>query len=307
MNAGFIAVDWGTTRLRAFLIGADGKVLASQTRDSGVQSVLAGQFPDALRACCAEWLAQYPAIPLVMAGMVGSRNGWVEVPYATTPCGVAELAAACHAMELDGHKILLAPGVDTRWPATGEDRGAYDVMRGEETQVLGLGLRDGLVCLPGTHCKWVRIEDGRIAAFATFITGELYAAMSGSFIGRLAEEPPQVHPAAAIAAVAAHLRGGLSRALFQARSRVLAGDIGGSGVKPYLSALLVEDEISGALDLFSGFSRVHLVAGEPQLSAYATALAARGLMTQVVDPQIAFLAGLARLLQWSGHSDNARK
>lgn len=295
MSRRFIAVDWGTTRLRAYLVEADGAMLASHTSDSGVQSVAPGGFPAALRACCGPWLAADPGIAVTMAGMVGSRNGWVEAPYASTPCGLPELAAACHKMELDGHALTLVPGVDTRWPARDGVAGAYDVMRGEETKVIGLGLEDGLVCLPGTHSKWVRVAGGRITGFATFITGELYAAMTASFVARLATEPEQAQPAMAQAQAAAGQPGGLSRALFQARTRVLGGDMPGAGVKPFLSALLVGEEIAGAQALFPGLAKVHLVAGDPQLPVYLAALQARGLEAQAVDPETALLTGLAAI------------
>ena len=295
MSGPFIAVDWGTTRLRAYHVAADGAVLASTSSESGVQSVAPGGFPAALRACCGPWLAAHPGIPVMMAGMVGSRNGWVEAPYARTPCGLPELAAACHTMELDGHPVSLVPGVDTRWPGAGGEAGAYDVMRGEETQVIGLGLEDGLVCLPGTHSKWVRVAGGRITGFATFITGELYAAMTASFIGRLAAEPEQLQPATRMAQAAASWPGGLSRALFQARSRVLCGDMPGAGVKPFLSALLVADEVDGALALFPGCGSVHLLPGSSQLQVYQAAMHGRGLQVHLIDPEPTFISGLRRI------------
>ena len=288
--ASFIAVDWGTTRLRAYLIARDGGILAGTAADTGVQSVSPGGFPDALRACCGAWMAAHPGMSIVMAGMVGSRNGWVEAPYARVPCGVADLARAAVALEIDGPSVRLVPGSDIRWPD-----GAYDVMRGEETQVLGLGLESGLVCLPGTHCKWVEISGGKIARFATFITGELYAAITASFVARLAETPETLQPGAEMGAQAANMAGGLSRALFQARTRVLAGDLPGAGVKPFLSALLIADEVASAQRLFGGAGRVHLVAGDPQAGIYAAAIRAQGHDVVVSDPQEAFLAGLQRV------------
>ena len=293
MTASHIAVDWGTTRLRAHLVAADGAIIASAAREMGVQAVPAGGFSDALRACCGQWLAASPRIPLVLAGMVGSRNGWTEVPYVSAPCGMAQLAQGRTRLEMDGHVALIAPGVDTRW----QDSGAYDVMRGEETQVFGLGLDDGIVCLPGTHSKWVRVQGGQIESFATFITGELYAAMAGSFIAKLAEGPQEAHPGAILGEASAMLPGGLSRALFQARTRVLAGDMGGAGVKPFLSALLVADEIAGARALFGINDPIHLVAGDPQLPVYAAALKTAGIGFCIHDPQAVFLAGLAKFMQ----------
>ena len=293
MSASFIAVDWGTTRLRAHLMDANGTVLASASADSGVQHVKPGGFPAALEACCGSWLAQHPGMPVLMAGMAGSRNGWVEVPYLATPCGIADLAGACRNLDLNGHGVQLVPGVETRWPAAGAE--ACDVMRGEETQALGLGLESGLLCLPGTHSKWIEFADGKIQRFATFITGELYAAMSSSFIARLAEAPDMAQPAGAMGAAMAHLPGGLSRGLFQARAQVLTGNLHGSGVRPFLSALLIADEIAGAQALFPGQAHVHLVAAEPQASIYASLLEKGGLTVTHADPQSAFLAGLARV------------
>ena len=296
MSASFIAVDWGTTRLRAYLTGADGIVLASTTADSGVQNVKAGGFPAALEACCGSWLAQNPGIPVLMAGMVGSRNGWVEAPYAATPCGIADLTGACVKLQLDGHGVRLVPGVDTRWPAgPAGGTGAYDVMRGEETQALGLGLDHGLLCLPGTHSKWIELADGKIQRCATFNTGELYAALSVSFIARLAQAPDKLNPAAEMGAATAELGGGLGRGLFQARSLVLGGYLPPAGVKPFLSALLIADEIEGARQLFPGHAHVHLVATEPQAPVYARLLAARQIKVSQTDPQAAFLGGLARV------------
>ena len=294
MSASFIAVDWGTSRLRVHLMGSDGAVLASASSGSGVQSVPAGGFPEALRACCGAWLAQYPGIPVLMAGMVGSRNGWVEVPYAATPCGIADLAGGCMTLDLDGHSVHLVPGVATRWPAA-SNTANFDVMRGEETQALGLGLDHGLLCLPGTHSKWIELADGKIQRFATFITGELYAAMSASFIARLAEAPDSLNPAADMGAATAQLGGGLGRGLFQARSLVLGGNLQPAGVKPFLSALLIADEIDGARKLFPGHAHAHLVATEPQAPVYANLLAARQFKVSQIDPQAAFLAGLARV------------
>ena len=179
--------------------------------------------------------------------------------------------------------------MDCRW-----DDGAYDVMRGEETQVLGTGVSDGLLCLPGTHSKWIEVRGGRITRFATFVTGELYAAMSQSFIGRLAEAPD--NPAGALAgARAAGLQGGLGRSLFQARSQVLGGGLLPNEVRPFLSGLIVENEIRGALDLFGQAAHVTLLASEPQASVYQQALANAGLGVTLADPGLAFLRGIGRI------------
>ena len=293
-RAALIAVDWGTTRLRAWLLDAGGAVLERLSSDSGIQSVAAGGFPAALQAVCGALLAAHPRLPVLMAGMVGSRNGWIEAPYARAPCGVAELARAVCAVDAGGRKIHIVPGVDHRAPD-----GAYDVMRGEETMAIGAGVSDGLICQPGTHSKWIEMRAGRIAGFASFITGELYAAMSASFVARLASAPDD--PAAAAAGLhAARLKGGLGRALFQARARVLAGDMAGAGVRPFISGLLIGAEIGGAFELFGVPQQAYLIAGEPHLTPYCAALAERGVVMQVIDPETAFISGLHQLALAAG-------
>ena len=287
----FVAVDWGTTRMRASLIGSDGDVLDRRQSDAGVQSIAAGGFPAALDTACGGWFAASPGLPVVMAGMVGSRNGWVEAPYVACPCGPEEIAARLSPVPGAGRDLGIVPGVDCRWAD-----GSYDVMRGEETQAIGTGVRQGLLSLPGTHGKWIEIVDGRIARFATFVTGELFAAVSTSFVARLAEAPDDLESGQRIAVGAAAAPGGLTRQLFQARARVLAGDLDPHGVRPYLSRLLVEAEIIGALDLFGRPCVVHLVAGEPQLGVYRAALAERGLDVVVHDPAAVTLAGLKTLM-----------
>ena len=286
----FAALDWGTTRLRASLVARDGSVLERRASEHGVQSVSPGGFPAALEEVCGAWFAAAPALPVLISGMVGSRNGWLEAPYLPCPAGAEEIASALTPVPGAARDIRIVPGVDCRWAD-----GSYDVMRGEETQAIGTGVANGLVALPGTHGKWIEMAGGRIARFATFVTGELFAAVSNSFIGRLAEEPED--PAGADAAArAARSPGGLTRALFQARARVLGRDLAPGGVKPFLSRLLIEAEIAGAIDLFGRPEAVHLVAGEPQLGLYRAALGQRGIALAHHDTADVTLRGLQALM-----------
>ncbi|WP_131113664.1 2-dehydro-3-deoxygalactonokinase [Lichenihabitans psoromatis] len=283
-----IAVDWGTTRMRASLVGQDGAVLDRITSDQGVQSIAAGGFPAALEAACGPWFATDPHLRVVMSGMVGSRNGWVEAPYVSCPCGPDDLAAGFTRIE-GARDVVVAPGVDIRWPD-----GAYDVMRGEEVQAIGVGLADGMICLPGTHSKWIEMAGGRIVRFATFVTGELYAAIAGSFLGRLAEAPDDASGHVA-GARAARFKGGLSRSLFQTRSQVLGGDIDGHAVRPFLSSLVIGQELIGAQDLFGPCRSVHLVAASPQREVYQAAFEQHGIAVTTLDPAEVTLSGLRRL------------
>ena len=293
----FIAVDWGTTRLRASLIGVRGSVLERTQSDLGVQSVPAGGFAAALGEACRPWFAAHPGLPVIMAGMVGSRNGWVEAPYLRCPCGPAEAGAALTEIAGLGCPVLLVPGVDHPSPD-----GTYDVMRGEETQVFGAGVADGMICLPGTHSKWVEMRGGRMVRFATFITGELYAALSQSFVARLAAEPDDPRSGWEAAGRAALSGGGLSRTLFQARTQVLNGSMPGAAVRPFLSRLLVDAEIDGAVALFGLPSRLHLVAADPQRDLYARALVAHGFEVEMIDPETATLNGLEIVMAARGTS-----
>ncbi|MDX7951158.1 2-dehydro-3-deoxygalactonokinase [Lichenihabitans sp. Uapishka_5] len=291
----FVAVDWGTTRMRAALVDRNGHVLDRAASEDGVQSVPAGGYEAALEAACSAWFAAHPDLPVLMSGMVGSRNGWIEVPYVSPPCGADDLGRSLQRVAAAARRVFIVPGVDCR-----SEDGSYDVMRGEEVQAFGSGLRDGLVCLPGTHSKWVEMVDGRIRRFATFATGELYAALTQSFVGRLAEAPDDADAGAAVGETVARLPGGLSRQVFQARAQVLAGTMSGHAVRPFLSALLIEAEAAGARAMFGAAGAVTLVAGEPQLGPYERILARHGFSVVSVTPEAATLSGLKLLAASAG-------
>jgi 2-dehydro-3-deoxygalactonokinase len=292
MPTPLIALDWGTTRARAFLIGEDGAVLDKRSADRGIQSVPAGGFPAAFEAIAGDLRRANPEAAILLAGMVGSRNGWIEAPYVACPASPAEIAAAGLRVTLDdGTAATVLPGLSC-------DEGAFDVMRGEETLVVGLGLSDGIACLPGTHSKWAQVEGGRITRFASFMTGEVYGLLrEHSILSRLAEEPAGEDAAegARRGIVAAARPGGLLNAAFAARSEVLAGRMSGGAVGPYLSSLLVAQEIAAARALFGGLENLHLVADGVLAQSYGRALAAAGRDHQLVTPEAAFVAGVTRL------------
>ena len=149
-----ISVDWGTSAFRAALAAADGSALETVAADQGAIGLAPGEHEAFLAAKVGAWKNWFPDLPIVMSGMVGSRQGWVEAPYAACPAGAAEIAAATVAFaSAKLGRVVLAPGLSALdW------RGAPDVMRGEETEILGAlsasGRADGLFVLPGTHSKW---------------------------------------------------------------------------------------------------------------------------------------------------------
>lgn len=289
-----IALDWGTTRARAYLISRTGDVLERRSADQGIQSVLPGGFPAAFEAIAGDMRRAEPEAAIVLAGMVGSRNGWIEAPYIACPASAGEIAAAGMEVTLaDGSPATVLPGLSC-------DEGAFDVMRGEETLIVGLGLADGVACLPGTHSKWALVEGGLIVRFASFMTGEVYGLLrQHSILSRLAEEPAAGDTArgAAEGLVASARPGGLLNAAFAARSEVLAGRMPGGGVGPFLSALLVGQEIAGAQALLGRSLVVHLVADGALAESYGAALASLGVEARLTAPEAAFVAGVRHLAE----------
>jgi 2-dehydro-3-deoxygalactonokinase len=300
-----IGVDWGTSSFRGCLIDDRGAVLERVAAPSGILAVPAGGFEAELVHRVGPWLAAHPGLPVLLSGMVTSRQGWRELPYLACPASPDRLALALGALTLeDGRPVRLVPGLSTRRPD-----GLPDVLRGEETQILG-ALAEApaarTLLLPGTHSKWVSVEAGVVRGFWTFMTGELYAVLKGhSILGRLAEgevlDEPGFARGVAVGLEAEAGRGGSLGRLFSARALVLAGELAGAAVASYLSGLLIGCELREAAALVAGEAPVLLV-GEPGLTArYARALELAGRPYAVAAADAAArgqhrLAALAGLL-----------
>jgi 2-dehydro-3-deoxygalactonokinase len=287
-----IAIDWGTTRFRAYLLDSAGAVIERVASDDGIMAVKPGGFPAVLAIRCGMWMARHPDIPVILAGMVGSRNGWVEAPYRHCPATVSEIAGAMASVDIgNGRQARIVPGLSTR-----DSSGTPDVMRGEETLALGAGIENGTIILPGTHSKWVQMEKGDIKSFATFMTGEFYATLlSQTILGKLREEPDEAS-GFAIGLEAARRPGGLTHQAFAARTSVLLGDMSGHEVTPFLSGLLIGSEVDAGLAMDQSGGDVVLIADGVIVEAYTKALAARGKTCRTVSTESCFTAGLARLL-----------
>ena len=240
-----LALDWGTSSARAYRLGSGGVVLGRREAPLGVMHVPPGGYPAALRSLLGDW-ADLPA-PRIASGMVGSRQGWIEVPYAECPADAAALVSRIRSTP--EREMSIVPGLVHR-----DAGGVPDVMRGEETQILGaVGAQDAgaLAVLPGTHSKWVRVEAGRILGFRTYMTGELYGVLrKHSILGRLAAEPgggADAHPAAFADGVGAGLASDdLTHAIFGARTRCLLGELPPVDVGDWLSGVLIGYEIASA-------------------------------------------------------------
>jgi 2-dehydro-3-deoxygalactonokinase len=287
---GFIAVDWGTSNRRAWRLNADGGVTGEMEDDKGVLGVPKGGF----HAAVAEIRERLGDLPMLMAGMVGSNRGWVEAPYVPCPAGLPELAARL--CWIEGERAAIVPGVAL------DGEGEADVMRGEEVQLLGAYAEgwigaDSTLCHPGTHNKWVRLADGRIAAFRTVMTGEIFNLLKEhSILADLLDAP--VEPGPAFDAGVRHgiERDDLTAELFSVRARILLGKAPREQAAAYVSGLLIGADLKIGLRI-AGDEEV-VAMGRPELTRlFRAALAAAGRPVREVDGEAAFLAGVKHLAE----------
>jgi 2-dehydro-3-deoxygalactonokinase len=287
---GFIAVDWGTTNRRGYLIADGGRMTDEMEDDRGILAVGHDGFDRAV----AELKGRLGDRPLLMAGMIGSNRGWVEAPYVPCPAGLPELAANLKWVVPD--RIAIVPGVSY------SEGDAADVMRGEEMQILGAfaeGLvgPDALICHPGTHNKWIKLEDGRIASFRTVMTGELFNLLREHSI--LADL--MLAPAGLDEAFERGVRKGLesdelTAELFSVRARVLLGKAPREEAASYTSGLLIGSDIRTGIRAAPEGEVV--VMGRPELtSLFAAALRIAGRGAREVDGETAFLGGVKHLAE----------
>ncbi|GGY26703.1 2-dehydro-3-deoxygalactonokinase [Rhodanobacter panaciterrae] len=243
--SGLIGLDWGTSSLRAYWLDGAGEIRETRTRAWGIRHLPDGGFDAALTDITAGW----PRLPRLACGMVGSRQGWLEVPYMDVPADTAQLGSAVRSLRTkDGLDVHIVPGL--RNPQ------GPDVMRGEETQLLGaLALRPALIpdsswILPGTHSKWARVRDGAVADFCTLMTGELFALLrQHSILCAGSGDAAVDHDAFARGVIAARDSGsaGAFSRLFSARALMLDGALAPDAVPEYLSGLLIGEELRSSL------------------------------------------------------------
>jgi len=301
MTSVFIAGDWGTSRLRLYLCDGD-RVIAQKAGPGAVGAGVVHE--DVLFSLIDPWLAEHGPIPVLLCGMVGSRNGWVEAPYAPCPAGAGGLRRGLVRFEARGVSIAIAPGLSGTSP-----RSAPDVMRGEETQIIGalaeapeLATGKHLLALPGTHTKWVQVSNGRITGFQTALTGETFALLrdhstlakaGGADLGAAGEGF-----AAGLARQHGAPEGGLLQALFEVRSRQLVDGWSPAFALDFLSGVLVAADVDGALDLFGAQARPVVLIGDAQLTErYARALSRWSVEVRQLSGETCALSGLRTLFQ----------
>jgi len=299
--ASFIAGDWGTSNLRLFLCSAKGVALDSTNGPGAAESH--GRFANVLSSLTTAWQERYGPLQAVLCGMVGSTIGWVEASYLPCPAKPDQLAEACKSLE-DG-SVHIVPGLSCR-----NRFNAPDVMRGEETQILGAleltqALTQGrhLLCLPGTHTKWAVVDDGVIHEFFSAPTGEVFAVLNEHSV--LVRNHGGTHDRGDSAAFREGLAGfngfpqsQLLHRLFECRARQLAGELTAPRAEAYLSGLLIASDTYGALRLMAGSitAKPITLIGSPELTQrYASALSLNGCASHQVDGSTAALAGLAQI------------
>ncbi|MEI7969928.1 MAG: 2-dehydro-3-deoxygalactonokinase [Betaproteobacteria bacterium] len=279
-----IAVDWGTSSLRAYLLGPAGEIVARRESPSGILAVRDGHFAETLLGHISPWIEAGDRT-ILMSGMIGSRQGWKEAPYVRAPAGAAEIASALVAVEVaSGLQAWLVPGVMAVTP-----EGVPDVMRGEETQILGathvLGTGSHLLCLTGTHSKWVSVEDGSITGFRTSMTGEVFAVLrEHSILGRTMS-PGNGFDATTFEAGLRRAGdpGGLLHHLFGVRARHLAGELADDVSGDYLSGILIGHELGSA----KGERTIHILGAHALAQRYVHACRVLGRDCSLLDADAA--------------------
>ncbi|MBL9047268.1 MAG: 2-dehydro-3-deoxygalactonokinase [Tabrizicola sp.] len=288
----WIAVDWGTTNLRAWAMGAGGRVLAEAQSDDGMSKLSRDGFEPALLRLISPWLGA-GRTPVVACGMVGSRQGWCEAPYRVVPCTPLDPAGQVLTPSTDPRiEVRIAPGLKQTTPA--------DVMRGEETQIAG-ALRlmpqyDGVFCLPGTHSKWAHVSAGEVVSFQTFMTGEMFALLSEASVLRHGMGGEGWEEAGFDLAVADAISRPerIAARLFALRAESLIAGLSPGAARARLSGLLIGIELAAARPYWLG-QRVTLIGAEKLSALYARALATQGVTVKTLPATACTLAGLQSL------------
>jgi 2-dehydro-3-deoxygalactonokinase len=295
MHKSFIAIDWGTTSFRAYLVGSDGAVQDQVADSEGILAVKGGDFEVALERHIGHWST---ALPVVASGMITSRQGWIELPYAECPAGPAELANSIHLhVAKSGRRIHFLTGLHLSGSTLG-----HDVMRSEETQVFGsLDLGAHHFVAPGTHSKWIDVVNGEITNFATYITGEMFSLLRNhSILGRLMTSDTDSE--------AAFLKGvdkafsdpaGFLHSLFSVRSLGLFNAVAADELASYLSGIVIGTEVAHATLSNDRSAKYVILASTGIGGRYIRTMRHAGLNAVMGDP-LAIIKGEAEVARLAG-------
>ncbi|XDA97871.1 2-dehydro-3-deoxygalactonokinase [Sulfitobacter sp. LCG007] len=286
----WIAADWGTSNLRLWRMTAAGKVLGPVLNGPGMGRLSPGEFEPSLLELLEADLPESGSLTVICCGMVGARQGWSEARYRAVPCTPPGFAEATPAPARDPRlSVRILPGLSQSTPA--------DVMRGEETQIAGFLAAepgfDGVLCLPGTHCKWVHVSAGEIVSFRTFMTGEIFALLAEQSVLRHSVAATEFEPAPFAEAVGRALSSpqALAGDLFSLRAESLLDGLDPAVARSRLSGLLIGAELAAARPYWLG--RDVVVIGASGIArSYAVALSGQGLAARTTDAEQATLRGL---------------
>lgn len=317
-----ISVDWGTTSLRCMLVDENGAILEQAKAERGILKTGGVPFDQILHEQIERFLPRFPdgeIVPVLMSGMIGSRQGWQEAAYLRCPASPQKLAQSLQPVTTAGQSLTrcdvrIVPGMDI---AEDVAAGALpDVMRGEETQVFGAmlaaGVSDGIFVLPGTHSKWVHVEAGTISRFRTYMTGEIYASLlSSTILGHFAKSDSDDQEGFTFGVKTAERAGShaapgdLLNMAFTARSRVLHGELAEAAVRSYLSGLLIGAEILSATRHYATLPGpqtehpfvVHVIGDDALMQRYSQAASLLGGSVEpaITNPVPAAHLAIARL------------
>lgn len=286
-----ILVDWGTTNLRAYLVDNSGKVLETRQRQQGIRNVYDGNFAEAITEILMDWDS---TCPVLMSGMIGSAQGWHEVPYVNCPSSIEDIAHGLTPIS-DNPRFSIVPGVLYQAPD-----GMFDVMRGEEVQIFGaLDLskqKDAVLCLPGTHSKWVSVKDRVLENFSTSMTGEIYSILkTHSILGALMSDGPDDEAAFNKGLERSGAEGGLLHHLFSTRTEGLFDQIQPEGLPSYMSGILIGHELRNSAPSERNGNPVLLVSEGVLGQKYMSAFEYFGIPVQLVSAEDATVRGLSLL------------
>ena len=292
-----IGLDWGSTHVRAYAFDAAGNVIDRRQSASGALTLKSEPaFDAALVAVVGDWARLYPAASLIACGMVGARTGWSEVPY--VECGggadlAQQLAVGIISVATSlGRPLTIIPGVKSSEP---------DVMRGEETQILGSDVVQGIVVCPGTHCKWVHVSSSQVESFATFFTGEMHALIRDhSSVGKALNAAPTLDDSPSFHLGLSYARTGAAswlHDLFVMRAAVVTGAKTPEQISTVLSGWLLGCEFAAALAMYPDTQEISLLASDALVPWYERAGEAFGVKVHALDSAAATARGLWRVAQ----------
>ncbi len=307
MKNGFIAIDWGSSNCRAYKVNGEGQIVSQLSSPKGVAQISREEIPMVLGEIVRRWPDE--ADTIYACGMIGSTVGWESVPYISCPVLPTQFAETLPILDIGGTKINVSPGLQCE-----SIFGQPDVMRGEEIQYLGFlyGKKDvsnvtGIVCMPGTHSKWLVVENSCAKHFSTVMTGDIFAAMSQNGLLKTHLSGQAVVCSAFFEGVDYAMKGGaLGRQLFSVRSRVVLEELSESDATSYASGILIGGEINDALSTYRqwlGHVPITLIGSLDLCELYRAAIEHSGYESTILDAGQACIDGFKLINEFKGNTD----